>query len=313
MTKHPTVKIFCVDHRKDGAINPAGLTTFRVGPGCDTDDTNVLKDNIGDNVSELNPCINEATALYWVWKHPECREGVHYIGFCHYRRFLLFRTMKDKQKTFSARLGLVPLKPRLISSLPRFNCSQKDAEEILSRKPSDGILPLSTWVKEHQLRKMMTDNRFASNAWLKRACELMRIHDEEFAAFFERELSNGSRFYPFNTFCVKTEHFSSMCETVLPVTLSLAEEWRNEPSEKITPREPGFITEYMIGTYWKFLKERKLADFEHCQCLCFLSNGHGIWYKWFSKVAYKFFPDIICQALASIHKWLVIQGFMPHP
>lgn len=42
-------------------------------------------DNVGNNVSVLNPYINEHTVIYWVGQHlDEIKDD--YIGFCHYRR-----------------------------------------------------------------------------------------------------------------------------------------------------------------------------------------------------------------------------------
>lgn len=46
-------------------------------------DLGYLRDDTGDNISNLNPYINEVTAFYWVWKNT----SHSVVGFCHYRRF----------------------------------------------------------------------------------------------------------------------------------------------------------------------------------------------------------------------------------
>lgn len=44
-----------------------------------------LEDSSGDNISFLNPYLNECTVLYWLWKNVSCE----FIGMEHYRRFFL--------------------------------------------------------------------------------------------------------------------------------------------------------------------------------------------------------------------------------
>lgn len=45
-------------------------------------------DDTGDNISRLNPFLDEVTALYWIWKNTNHTHA----GFVHYRRFLTSNT-----------------------------------------------------------------------------------------------------------------------------------------------------------------------------------------------------------------------------
>lgn len=51
----------------------------------------VIGDDTGDNISSVNTCYNEMTAIYWVAKHYEEIGNPEYVGFDHYRRFLNWR------------------------------------------------------------------------------------------------------------------------------------------------------------------------------------------------------------------------------
>lgn len=52
-------------------------------------------DDTGDNISQLNPFLDEVTVLYWIWKNTKHTHA----GIVHYRRFF---TSDIKQKTFDA-------------------------------------------------------------------------------------------------------------------------------------------------------------------------------------------------------------------
>ena len=47
---------------------------------------NMIGDDTGDNISQLNGSYNEMTALYWAWKNYDALGNPDYIGLMHYRR-----------------------------------------------------------------------------------------------------------------------------------------------------------------------------------------------------------------------------------
>lgn len=50
---------------------------------------NMIGDDTGDNISNLNRNINEMTAIYWAWKNYDKLGDPSYIGLAHYRSVLL--------------------------------------------------------------------------------------------------------------------------------------------------------------------------------------------------------------------------------
>ncbi|MCR5833575.1 MAG: DUF4422 domain-containing protein [Selenomonadaceae bacterium] len=76
--------IYVVTHKPtphDGKL-PKGYKIIHAGR-AQGKDLGYLGDNTGDNISQLNPYINEITALYWMWKNT----SHSIIGLSHYRRF----------------------------------------------------------------------------------------------------------------------------------------------------------------------------------------------------------------------------------
>ncbi|MCR5833573.1 MAG: DUF4422 domain-containing protein [Selenomonadaceae bacterium] len=77
--------MYVVTHKKTpqyGKLLSEGYKIIHAGRALG-EDLGYLGDNTGDNISELNPYLNEVTALYWMWKNTSHTV----IGLCHYRRF----------------------------------------------------------------------------------------------------------------------------------------------------------------------------------------------------------------------------------
>ena len=66
---------------------PEGYIKIQAGRKNSTIDlgSDFLRDDIGDNISDLNFYLNELTTYYWIWKHirTDC------IGFSHYHRYFV--------------------------------------------------------------------------------------------------------------------------------------------------------------------------------------------------------------------------------
>lgn len=61
---------------------PAGYTVIHSGRAI-SQDLGYIGDDTGDNISTLNPYINELDVIYWMWKNT----AHTVIGLAHYRRF----------------------------------------------------------------------------------------------------------------------------------------------------------------------------------------------------------------------------------
>lgn len=81
--------IYIVKHKEYNNPIPAGYKELLVGD---------LFDGNGVNINDLNPYINEITAMYWLWKN--CTDDI--IGLVHYRRFFTLDndilTYKDAER-----------------------------------------------------------------------------------------------------------------------------------------------------------------------------------------------------------------------
>lgn len=82
-----------VAHHKPGLIIKNDIyVPIQVGKSLSQIDLGIQGDNVGDNISNLNPVYCEMTAAYWGWKNLKA----DYVGLCHYRRYFTFEPMPFK-------------------------------------------------------------------------------------------------------------------------------------------------------------------------------------------------------------------------
>lgn len=91
------VGVYVVTH-KDAKLStlPGGYKFIHAGHALAKNDFGYAGDDTGDNISHLNPFLDEVTALYWIWKNTKHT----HTGFVHYRRFF---TSATNQKGFSVK------------------------------------------------------------------------------------------------------------------------------------------------------------------------------------------------------------------
>ena len=292
-------RIFCVDHRENAPADvlPAGVETIGVGKRRQAGE---LWDGEGENIAHLNPHLNEITAQWWVWKHPEVRRGADFVGFCHYRRFLRFTPERERRSsTRILRLWQVILKERYKPLILQPTFSTHEAERLLASGRVEGLLPHAIGYGGSSgkggFARVGEMLGLVQERWVRRAIELLReTAPGACVDFIEKELFHGRVFYACNLYVVRVEQFETMCERLFPAFCKLAEEWLQEDEPKGSPREPGFIAEAVVGLYWRWLEEKQKVRFLHCPTFYFDDKrGSGLEKVRFSRVAYRFLPSFL--------------------
>ena len=109
MDRRYDVKIIVASHKEYQMPADAMYIPVQVGAAgkehLQSDKQNYVRDDTGENISELNPFFCELTVLYWAWKNLEA----DYMGLVHYRRHF---SMKRKMG-FESVLKYEELKPYL--------------------------------------------------------------------------------------------------------------------------------------------------------------------------------------------------------
>ena len=95
MNKVENIKIYSVFHKEAPIPKVDFVTPIQVGAANAKVKLEMLRDDEGDNISNLNSHYSELTACYWIWKHAKRSENEAW-GLCHYRRYF----QRDKRKLF---------------------------------------------------------------------------------------------------------------------------------------------------------------------------------------------------------------------
>lgn len=174
-----------------------------------------------DNINNLNPYINEATALYHMWKH--CNEDI--IGLVHYRRFFI------KNNDY---LKFV------------------DAEEIL--KDYDIIITNNVKFDRsiyEQLRLEMPNDRerLILDKYYNKLCEI----EPKLKAYF-----NEKEFAPKEMFVCKKDLLDKYCEWLFSFIIPITQEFIKEDSNILQKRMIGHLIERLFYYYIKDLKLYRL-------------------------------------------------------
>lgn len=77
------MKVYVVSHKPFEFPSDDAFLPIKVGTSKDDICENHVKDNMGENISNLNSSFCELTAAYWIWKNDKS----DIVGLAHYRRY----------------------------------------------------------------------------------------------------------------------------------------------------------------------------------------------------------------------------------
>ena len=178
-------------------------------------------DDTGDNISELNPYLNELTALYWIWKNTSHA----IIGLSHYRRF--FRGSENNFLTSGDAIGFLKDYDIITDNLSLHHAPTRDI--------------MSAYVCGEELAAFI-------ESILRK--HLMRAQPDYLDAF-DYKMNSPSCFFK-NMFVARRSVFNAYCEWLFSFILDSTREVLNR-KENIR-RSMGHFAERML-TVW-LLKNR---------------------------------------------------------
>ena len=261
------IKIFTIHHKKDVGL-PVFIkyfTPIQVGAEVSQFDLGILKDNIGQNISNKNKNYAELTANYSLFRN----DDFEYIGFMHYRRIftnqnLYFYLTKNKLIFLFRKLSGYFFKKNLslrqdhsfnISKISFLNIKSELLLKFVNNKIDkniDVVLPL-----KHHFAYINFKEQFCLNH--------SRIHFELFndiiiqnyprLARFVTKVNNSNYMYPYNMFIMKKVHSDEYHEMLFDVLFKLEKLIDINLFKNYQSRIFGFLAERFFNYYIAFKKE----------------------------------------------------------
>ncbi|WP_424320457.1 DUF4422 domain-containing protein [Lacticaseibacillus chiayiensis] len=213
-----TIDILVATHKDAKVPNGNIYTPIFVGSSLHSKvPKNFKADNLGENISELNPRFNELTAVYWAWKN----DPSDVIGLTHYRRF--FRSPKK-------------LRHKLLNSA--------QVSSLLGK--NSVILPK----KRRYYLETMESHYYHSHdpQGLDSLKKVIELQPPEYRQAFEQVLSARSA-HMFNMFIMPRELFNQYCEWLFPILFEVDRRIDYSRLKGNEIRAVGFVAELLMDVW----------------------------------------------------------------
>lgn len=247
MKESPTLKILIAYHKKDKLFKNNFIVPIHLGRAVAKENSkdgkmskkdlkwltkNMIGDNTGDNISHLNRCFNEMTAIYWAWKNYDKLGNPDYIGFMHYRRLF------DFSEFFS---------PSGTSTLKKICLEEKNILQILQKY---NLIFHRKFLFSPKLDK----GRIGFEYYQKD----IRLSPKYYPTLYKKYklFKSDMAFSHYNMFIMRRQDFFQYCETIFDILFTVYNKFIKSAGSPTIPRYVGFASEYLTSFYLDTLKEK---------------------------------------------------------
>lgn len=239
------VRIFVSTHKDVNFFQGDVLQPVQVGASLRSGSIrHALRDDAGENISDLNPMYCELTTQYWAWKNVDAE----YYGFCHYRRYFDFSPVRHSENPWGEIIA-----DRICDETQREyrldDASIREAVEgydvittefkDLRRFPADYSTPHEHYEKAPQLNIDDLDR------CMRIVAEMHPDYAEDVEAYLR---GNTSCFC--NMFIMRRGIFQDYCAWLFPILERFLAESDMSRYSREGLRTPGHLAERLLNIYY---------------------------------------------------------------
>lgn len=230
------INIYICLHKQFPTITCNLFNPIQLGASINKKDLKILRDDTGDNISNLNPYFCELTAIYWAWKN----SNSDYYGFFHYRRYLSFKFTHNRSifldsfddKKMSFLFGL------------NENCIRKylkNMDIVLPRKLQFNTSLYNQYCEFHKERDLFELRKIIS------------MQCSEYLPYFDKAMHENSGYF-YNIFIMNHFYFHKYCNWIFPILFEFQKKVKYNTTDFYEKRTPGFIAERLLSVFILYIK-----------------------------------------------------------
>lgn len=217
--------------------------------------SSIIGDDSGNNISHKRDSYNELTVLYWAWKN----QKADYLGLCHYRRFLSFKTNINSHKERSEHnAGCIEESYIDYETLSKYGLTdEKLLNALLSESAALFMQPID-----------LKDYRISSNyEAMKKAPHWHNMRDVKLLIdiiskkYPEMSSVTCKYFYEYrysflyNCFIMRSDIFDAFCSWLFDVLFDLEKIIDMSSYSRQKSRVFGTLAERMVGIWFLWMKK----------------------------------------------------------
>ena len=217
------ISIYVLTHKKFNFEDSSIYKPLFNGSALQEDTYGYLRDDVGDNISNLNPYFAELTGEYWAWKNSKS----DIIGFCHYRRYFarnIFLKKLEKE-------DIVEILDEYDIIMP--NKAHMGMTNIDDIKKTREYLSYGPYIEEYYILREIIEKYYP---------DYLKSYDE---------MLNEKECYWFNMFICKKELADDYFEWVFDILEKVKDKIDFDKYEDNQQRILGFFSERLINVYIK--------------------------------------------------------------
>jgi hypothetical protein len=242
-------------YKKDGTIfRNEVVFPMQTGTSISSKILDMLHDNDGENISELNKSFCEYTALFQIWKN----QTSDYVGISHYRRCLNFgKPLKEENN------GMVRVELDKIAKVKKF-CLNKNLLKQNCEK-FDLILPKKSYLSSSLKKHYASCHSKEDFAIMEKA--IKNLYPDK-ADIYQKIFDEIDYIYVGGLFLTKHSLFVELMEFVFPILFECQKHIKvlDDPYQA---RVFAFLGERLLTAFFTYLIKEREVNYAEKQMIFF--------------------------------------------